>query len=61
MPRVFNHIEDYLDNHNKVNDLHIGGEITSGDKGIIYSISNDPTKVILNKVDAEVKVERIKF
>ena len=46
MPRVFNHIEDYLDIHNKVNDLHIGGEITSGDKGIIYSISNDSTKVI---------------
>ena len=36
----------YLDNNNKTKDLHIGKEITFGDKGVVYNLSNDPSKVI---------------
>ena len=47
MTHKFNHNDEiYLDTNNKTKDLHIGNEIASGDKGVVYEISNDPTKVV---------------
>ena len=45
-PIIVHYEETYFDISNNFKSLHIGNEIASGDRGVIYELTNDPTKVI---------------
>ena len=45
-PIIVHYEETYFDIANNFKSLHIGNEIASGDRGVIYELTNDPTKVI---------------